>query len=308
MNEVRQLVEKESKAEKKLRLSYLSETLADALQDMENAQKNFKDYALKNSALAQENFLSGSLKLDEIRVEKRKVTEIANLLSVIESLVKSEKLDDSSYETLRSNNPLVDDIDFRRILGMSETISAWVWPEFDTIKAVSATLKDRIKRLDVEIKTIEENSKRYASSAEDLAKLTRDVKIAEATYTVLIEQVKSQSLAAGFQPETFKVFEYADTPVMASSLLEAFILAVGSLVGFLIGCAVALINSIRMGTYYYRSALVSDANAGLSLKSKSILRLSRKSIPDIVSFISKHRIIILDEADLKLASKKSFMS
>ena len=69
---------------KQLRLNYLSETLADALQEMEKAQKNLKDYALENSAMAQENFISDSLKLDEIRMEKRKVKEIADLLSIIE--------------------------------------------------------------------------------------------------------------------------------------------------------------------------------------------------------------------------------
>ena len=59
MEEVKQLVEFESDKEQELRLTYLSETLADALQDMEEAQKNLKQYALENSALAQENFISG---------------------------------------------------------------------------------------------------------------------------------------------------------------------------------------------------------------------------------------------------------
>ena len=42
---------------------------------------------------------------------------------------------------------------------MSETISAWTWPKIETIEAVSATLRDRIKRLDVNISNIEENAK-----------------------------------------------------------------------------------------------------------------------------------------------------
>ena len=91
---------------------------------------------------------------------------------------------------------------------MSETISAWRWPSLETIQEVSDTLKDRSKRLDIEIADNEENAKLYASSAEELAKLTRDVKIAEATFSVLTEQVKSQSLVAGFKPDTFKVFSY----------------------------------------------------------------------------------------------------
>ena len=212
MEEIRSLVESESNKSQYLRLNYLSETLADSLQDMEEAQDNLKNYALQNSARAQENFISDSVKLDEIRMEKRKVEEIADLLSIINSFVKSSNLDSSSYEALRSSHPLVDDVEFRRILGMSETISAWTWPEAETIDAVSTTLRDRLKRLNVDIKNIEENAKIYATSAEDLARFTREARIAEATYTVLIEQVKSQTLAAGFQPETFKVLNMQHRP------------------------------------------------------------------------------------------------
>ena len=239
MEEIRQLVEEESNASQALRLNYLSETLADALQDMEKAQENLKNYALENSAMAQENFISDSLKLDQIRMEKRRVKEISELLSIIEKFIRSGNLDDNSYEALRSSHPLADDIEFRRILGMSETISAWTWPDIDTIDAVSATLNDRIKRLDIEISNIEENAQIYAASAEDLATYTRDAKIAEATYTVLIEQVKSQSLAAGFQPETFKVFEYATPPLVQSSPKRNLVLALGAVLGLFIGCAIS---------------------------------------------------------------------
>lgn len=303
MEEIRQLVNFESSKAKSLQLNYLSATLADALQEMEETQKNLKNYALGNSALAQENFISDSLKLDQIRMEKRKVEEIASLLSIIKSLAKSGNLDGNSYKTLRSSHPLVDGIEFRRIIGMSETISAWTWPEPETIEAVSATLSDRISRLDVEIKNIEEKAKIYATSAEDLAQLTRDAKLAEATYAVLIEQVKSQSLAAGFQPETFKVFEYATPPLMASSPKRNAILALGAVLGIFMGCLLAFINAKRKGVFYTRGSLVSTVNAELSLKSKSINRVSRKSISDIIKFASKRRIVALDEAALKLANK-----
>ena len=115
MEEIRRLVENESISAQDLRLSYLSETLADALQEMEKAQKNLKNYALENSAMAQENFISDSLKLDQIRMEKRKVAEIADLLAMIDDLIRSGNLDSRSYDSLRSSHPLVDDIDFRRI-------------------------------------------------------------------------------------------------------------------------------------------------------------------------------------------------
>ena len=64
-----------------------------------------------------------------------------------------------------------------------------------------------------------------------------------------------------------------------------------------------MINSNRRGVYYTRSALLFSTNADLALKSKSIRRLARKSIPEITAQLSKHQITALDEADLKLAGK-----
>lgn len=304
MDSLRNLVESESKEAQDFRLNYLSETLADALQEIERSQENLKNYAFENSALAQENFISDSLKLDQIRMEKRKVEEVANLLFVIENQIKLGDINSKTFEELRSAHPLVDDVEFRRILGMSETISAWSWPKISTINAISATLRDRLKRLDVDIKNIEENAKLYATSAEDLARLTRDAKIAEATYTVLIEQVKSQTLAAGFQPNTFKVFEVA-TPALAQVYPKrSLVLVLGALIGLLVGCIVAFVNAISKGVYYSKSTLISDTSPGLSLRLKSIKRLSRKPIADIISFVSKHRIFVLDKAALMLSNKK----
>ena len=164
-------------------------------------------------------------------------------------------------------------------------------------------MRDRIKRLNIEIANIEENAQIYATSAEDLVKYTRDAKIAEATYTVLIEQVKSQSLAAGFQPETFKVFEYATPPLSPSSPNRNQLLVLGTLLGLFLGCALAFMSSMQRSVYYSRSALLYNANADLALKSKTIRRLARKSISDITSRLSKGEITVLNEAHLKLASK-----
>ena len=66
----------------------------------------------------------------------------------------------------------------------------------------------------------------------------------------------------------------------------------------------ALINSKRRGVYNTRSAMVFDASADLALRSKSIRRLSRKPISDIISFVSKHKIMVLGEAAVRLSNKK----
>ena len=219
---IRRDIEDQENASKEFRLSYLAGTLADALQEMETAQNKLKNYALQNSTAAQENFVTGSMRLDTLRVEKRETVEFMAVLRKLEKLAKGENLDRKAYEELKTSYPIVDDVNFRRILGMSETISAWRWPSLETIQQVSDTLNDRSNRLDIEIADNEANAKLYASSAEELAKLTRDAKIAEATFTVLTEQVKSQSLAAGFKPETFKVFSYASPPLFPSSQKETY--------------------------------------------------------------------------------------
>ena len=95
---------------------------------------------------------------------------------------------------------------------------------------------------------IEENAQIYATSAEDLAKYTRDAEIAEATYTVLIEQVESQSLAAGFQPETLKylnmqhhLWHLVPIEVSFGSQYSSWSITRGTL---------ALMNSVRRNVYY----------------------------------------------------------
>ena len=145
MEQVRILIEEEDRKNKDFRLTYLAETLADALQEMENAQNNLKNYALENSTAAQENFITGSLTLDNLRMELRDANEFIATLEKLEDLVQKGDLNIGAYEALRVHSPLVDDVSFRRILGMSETISAWSWPNLETILNVKATLQDRIR-------------------------------------------------------------------------------------------------------------------------------------------------------------------
>jgi hypothetical protein len=190
------------------------------------------------------------------------------------------------------------------MLGMSETISAWTWPSLETTQAASLTLRDRIKRLDGDISNIEDNAKIYASSAEALAKYKRDAKIAEATYTVLIEQVKSQTLAAGFKPDTFKVFEYATAPLNPSYPKQSLILVIGAACGLVIGCLMSFLNSLRRGVYYTKSSIIAEAQTTLVLKTSPFRRISSWSISKIYNQLSERRIIELDETEIALANKK----
>ena len=304
MEFTRDLVLDEQEESTDLRLNYLSETLADALQEMERSQERLKQFALENSTVADQSFVAGSLQLDRLRVERQDALEFTTTLTRLEELVKLGATDQSAYIALRDANPMIDDVRFRRIMGMSETISAWSWPDLDTIQAVAATLADRVQQLNIEISEIEADARRYASSAEELARLTREAKIAEATYTVLIEQVKSQSLAAGFKPDAFKVFEYATPPLAPSAPKRSLILALGAVLGVFIDSALALINSMRRGVYYSRGSMTSDIGAKLVLSLSALRRLSKLPLSVIADRLNTRNVLPLDELLMLTANKK----
>ena len=188
-------------------------------------------------------------------------------------------------------------------MGMSETISAWSWPTLDTIESVSETLNDRISRLNVDIANIEDSAISYAASAEDQAKLLRDAKIAEATFTVLTEQVKSQALVAGFKPETFKVFAYATPPISPSSPKRNLILALGAVLGFFVGSTFSVINGMRRDIFYTRSSVLSAVQAAVSLKVNSIRRLARIPASKLPIALEQRQFAVLDEAQVNVADK-----
>ena len=303
MELVRKTVTTEEEETKEVRLAYLAETLADALQDMEVAQQNIKNYTLQNSAAAQENFIVGSLQLDSMRLERREAREFLLVLNNLRDLVELGDLSVDTYEALRVRTPLVDDLDFRRIMGMSETISAWSWPTLETINVVSETLSDRVSRLDVDIATIEDTAMSYAASAEDQAKLLRDAKIAEATFKVLTEQVKSQTLMAGFKPDTFTVFAYATPPIAPSSPKRNLILALGAVLGIFVGSAFSLIDGMRRGVFYTQSSILSAAQAAVSLEANSLRRLTRLSGSKLLNALKQRHIAILDETQVNIADR-----
>ena len=132
--------------------------------------------------------------------------------------------------------------------------------------------------------------------------LNTHAKIAEATYNVLIEQAKSQTLAAGFQPETFKVFEYATPPLAPSSPNRSRFIFMGAVFGIFVGRALALMTQ-HVNSTLHRSSLLFNVNADLALRSKNIKRLAKKSFSEVAAQLSKRQITVLDEADLQLANK-----
>ena len=115
--------------------------------------------------------------------------------------------------------------------------------------------------------------------------------------------MKSQTLVAGFKPETFTVFAYATPPINPSSPKRNLMLALGAVLGIFAGSALSLINGMRRGVFYTRSSILSAAQAAVSLKANSLRRLARLPLSKLLNTLEQRNIDTLDEVQVNIADK-----
>ena len=269
------------------KLKYLSRTLADASEQLSAAQDSLKAYSLSNSTQALESFAAGSVMLDEMRALRERSAEQLQAVLALKSALKTGSTSQQNYLRLREAYPLLDQSGFRRIMGISEVISAWRWPDISTVSQVEDSIRDRLASLGADIVKLEEEALRYATSAEKLERLKRDLKVAEATYTVLMEQVKSQSLVAGFTPDNSKIIEIADVPITPSSPKLTTVIVFGLMIGLFLGSAIALVLAMRKGVYFATSTILAAICAPHGHRIKSMRRYRGKVLQSVQELVSK---------------------
>jgi len=297
MDEIITSTKNKNDAEQEQQLTYLSNTVARALNDLEESQSNLKKFALENSALPLESFAAGSLQLDILREQLNRASELHEAVAALSKIIQGKTADQNAYLALRKKFPIVDQIEFRRILGQNEIISSWGWPEASTIDAVFDTLAERKSRLQSKINASQKNAERSGLTLEEYAKLEREAKIAEATYAVLIERVKAQNMIAGYRPDKTEVFEYASPSISPSAPKRSLILAVGAGIGIFIGFALSLVLAHLRGVYYSKNSLVTGAQARLTTSVRTLLPLRNKSLDDLNSMLEKQpRSVLRDTA------------
>jgi len=118
-------------------------------------------------------------------------------------------------------------------------------------------------------------------------KLQREAKIAEATYTVLIEQVKAQSMATGYRPNNAEVYEYASPSISPSAPKRELIVATFAILGLFVGAALSLLLARRRGVYFSKNSLITGAQARLTASVRTLLPLRNKSLNDINTILVK---------------------
>jgi len=287
-------------------LSYLSSTLAKALSELEISQSKLKEFTQKNSALPLESFAVVTLQLDAFREQLNRTVELYDAVAELSLMLKKNATSQDDYHALRQTFPIVDQVEFRRIFGQNEIINSWSWPEASSVDAVFDTLLDRKNRLQSQISVAQSNAARSSLTLDTYAKLQRNAKVAEATYTVLIEQVKAQSMIAGYKPDNSIIFEYASPSINPSAPNRNLILALGAALGLCLGSTLSLILSSFRGVYYSKNSLKIGSQARLSASMRSLLPLRDKSLNNVISFLKKKQCSVL--IDIAVGINKSTAS
>ncbi len=278
-------------------LSYLSNTLAEALDELEVSQADLKEFALENSALPLESFAAGSVKLGALRDQLNRTFKLHAAVAELSLILQNKQPDQNDYLSLRQKFPIIDQVEFRRVLGQNEIVSSWSWPKASSVVAVLETLSERKSRLQTEINASQIDAERSSKALETYAKLERNAKISEAAYTILIEQVKAQSMLAGYRPDKTEIYEYASIPIYPSAPKRIRILAKWGALGLFIGAILAIIYAKWRGVYYTKRSLLTGAQAQLTLKGRSLKLLRNKSLNDLYTMlIKKPRSILRDIA------------
>ena len=285
------------------RLDYLSKAVADALSDLEDAQSKLKTFAIENSALPLENFAAGSLQLDALRAKLNNTIELQNALTELEIMLENKSTSDQDYFNLSKKFPIVDQVEFRRVLGQNENISYWTWPNVDSVNAVLNTLTERNRRLKSQIDTTQIDAERSRRAYDIYARLQREAKIAEASYKVLIEGVKSQSMTSGFRPDNSIIFEYASPPVAPTSPNRNIIIIICAFIGIVLGAIFSFFIASHRKVYYSKSSIIDASKANYTASIKFFNTFRGRSISYIKKILNKRSSPVL--RDLVVEINKS---
>ena len=281
------LSEKKISAKKKQneQLNYLSKTLSDALNDLETAQSKLKTFALKNSALPLADFAQGSFQLDNLRRELSDTQKFYAAANELLFILNKKVLSDVDYSSLRIKFPIVDSLEFRKIIGLNENRSSWTWPKKNNVNEIVNTLNGRILMLQSKADLFKANAGKSSVALETYGMLKRNETVAETKFNVLINQVETKNMMAGFQPENHIIYEYATPAIIPSEPKLKVIMLISGILGLVIGCILAILISIYKNVFYSKSKLISTVKPRISVNYKSLISLKRKSLIDIKRII-----------------------
>ena len=288
--------------------SFFSTKLAEAEVKLDDSYEKLKTFTLNRSSMPENAFAAISINLGNLKQKKQQTKELLVAVQKIEDIFESDDISRSSYLVLRKTHPIVDQVEFRRILGQNEMISDWNWPKRSTLRVVLQTLNERNNLLEKDIIKTKNKAEKISQDLEKFIELTREVKISEAVFSSMQQNIKTNELLNGMNKSKSEVYEYAVTPPYPSAPRRTLIILFGGLLGLFISVVIACVFSISKGVFYSNKSLLGIQKVNCTIRTKPFQRLSRKPIKTMHKFLISKNIAYLN--DLKLAihkAKKEFI-
>lgn len=278
----------EKKQEQRDQLDYLSSELADALAQMDDSKKAVADFALANSLGSPAAFVTRSQAMFDLREALRRAQEMAAAVADLSEVMAAARVPGPADQAaLRLRAPIVDDVDFRRLIGVPEALDAWEWPPRARLGDFTSTLRDRTARIERSLVDLREEADRYATSTEMLAAREREARVAEATYNLLIEQVKAQGLATGYEGDIARIYQSATPPQLPSTPKKKLILALGAVLGLVVGSGLSLLSAARSGRIFSGAAIAEASGAALTLRVEGLQSNSTRTTKRLAAAATK---------------------
>ena len=285
-------------------LNYLSTTLASSQKKLEDAESAQQNFAIQNSINPEYVFAEYTLDIEETNKLLGSTKSLIDAGNEVLNIIKSNNTTIEKYDLARTKHPIINSLEFRSIFFQDENVVSWEWPKVDLTESVIRTLLNRKNRLNNTLIEQQNRAKAYSKKLEKYFSLVREYEIARATYTVLIEQVKTNTLLAGYRPEKTEIYEYAASPIHPSAPDRNLIVAIGTLLGIFIGTVFSLIYAARKDVFYSHSSLMKATSASYSSGLSGYHKFRNKDFKQLKKNISYKNIQVLQNLYFEIKQSK----
>lgn len=224
-------------------LSYFADQLLEVRANLDAATSALRDYAISNNLQSQQDLARTSSQLAQVR---REIETLDN------SLIALAQISDQGFDgaEFAKTNPVAASLSFRRLLNLSGDPNDWKAPLPKEISVAKEQLETQRETLVVSFNAIEARAKSSGAEALKLAALEREVEVQQAIYETVITQFEARSLTSGYEQASGRVVEYAIPPNIPWSPNKKLFVALGLLLGGILGSGLVVALKNRLGTIY----------------------------------------------------------
>ena len=250
--------ERKSRAE----IDYLSQELLDVQAEVEATTASIAEYAVKNDLASDQELARASAQLVLLREQRDSFRGFLAAFDALEMIAdENETLTAPLRQQLLAEHPVMRDADFRRLLGWPSPPGGWTLPDATRLEAARDRTLARLEEVERTIENFEDEARRNAASAAELAALERQATVQRTIYEVMVRQFETQRITDGFEASIADIYEMAVPPLEPSAPNKAMIAALGLVLGIFVGAGFGLVRSMRRGVLHTANAL-SDAMNG----------------------------------------------